>query len=165
MEVWKDVEGFEDYEVSNTDKIKSWKGNKNPIILKGGIKGHGYRSVNLCKNGKKYQRYVHILVAQAFIPNPLNLPEVNHKDGNKLNNNDWNLEWCTTSDNGKHAYKIGLQIPIYGEDNVKAKLTEKQVLEIRALKGIMPYHKIGEIYGVSKSLIGLIQLRKAWQHI
>ncbi len=70
--------------------------------------GHGYKQVQIMREGIRYTRYVHRLVAECFINNPDGLPEVNHKDGNKGNNNAANLEWCTRSENQKHSYRIGL---------------------------------------------------------
>jgi hypothetical protein len=67
-----------------------------------------YARCTLSKDGSPKSYSVHRLVALAFIPNPLNLPQVNHKDGNKFNNHYSNLEWCTSSDNTKHAYDTGL---------------------------------------------------------
>lgn len=93
-EYWKPVVGYEGlYEVSNWGRVKSIKFGRERI-LKPGTNNRGYLFVNLCKNGKKKNFRVHRLVAEAFIPNPYNLPEVNHKDENKLNNNAENLEWC-----------------------------------------------------------------------
>lgn len=88
----------------------------------------------LYKNGKEKLLRVHRLVAMAFLPNPNNLPQVNHKDGNKQNNSVDNLEWCEQSDNMKHAYKNGLQIP--SENQRKAiintnKLKQKKVCQIK----------------------------------
>lgn len=70
-----------------------------------------YITVSLRKDGKDKRYRVHRLVAEHFIPNPDNLPQVNHKDGNKHNNNINNLEWISQSDNAKHAYANHLQIP------------------------------------------------------
>lgn len=70
---------------------------------------YGYERVMLYKNQKKYYKQVHRLVAENFIPNPNNLPQVNHKDGNKLNNNVNNLEWVSCSENINHAYDTGLR--------------------------------------------------------
>lgn len=118
-EEWRDVVGYEGlYQVSNLGRVKSLS---RRIVYKDGreynypskvIKNQkvstGYRSVMLYGvNGKK-QYYVHRLVAETFIPNPNNLSDVNHKDGCKTNNILSNLEWCSRSDNQKHAYKNGL---------------------------------------------------------
>lgn len=76
--------------------------------LNGGHFSNGYGFVCLRKDGVNKNYSIHRLVAEAFIPNPLNLSDVNHKDGNKLNNHVSNLEWCTRSENLKHAVDIGL---------------------------------------------------------
>lgn len=69
---------------------------------------YGYAHLSLTKDGISKRVWVHRLVAEAFIPNPNNLPQVNHKDGNKANNNVENLEWCTIRDNLLHSFRIGL---------------------------------------------------------
>lgn len=76
--------------------------------LNGGCYPNGYEYMGLRKDSKNRMVMVHRIVAEAFIPNPNNLPCVNHKDGNKHNNNVANLEWCTFSQNRKHAYDTGL---------------------------------------------------------
>lgn len=73
--------------------------------------GNGYKQVFISVNGKRYVRYIHRLVAECFIPNPDELPEINHKDGNKANNDATNLEWCTSSYNKRHAIQTGLKKP------------------------------------------------------
>lgn len=121
---WRDVVGFEGkYKVSDYGEIKTvkrefirsdgklWKIRE--IIRKKNIINRGYFSVSLKVNNIGYNRYVHRLVAIAFIPNPFNLPTVNHIDGNKLNNHVSNLEWCSYSNNNIHAFKTGLR-----KDNV-----------------------------------------------
>lgn len=118
METWKDIKGFEGlYQISNSGTVKSlpktWVSGfgrvqtKQETIMKPSLT-KGYKHLLLYKEGKYYARYVHRLVAEAFVPNPLGLPQVNHKDGDKSNNNDWNLEWVTQSENTIHAYKTGL---------------------------------------------------------
>ena len=116
MEIWKDIEGYENkYQVSNLGNVKSletWTGDKyirREKILKNMVYGNGYYYVCLSKNGKVKKYKVNRLVAQAFIPNPDNKPFTNHIDGDKLNNNVDNLEWCTQSENMKHASMIGLR--------------------------------------------------------
>lgn len=94
--------GFENYCVYEDGSVENLSTHKK---LKGTIRLHGYLVYRLSKQGKKYQFYAHRLVATAFIPNPNNYTIVNHKDGNKLNNNVDNLEWCTQSYNMEHAHK------------------------------------------------------------
>ena len=91
-EIWKDIEGSEElYQVSNMGRVKSLRKN---IILKN-QRARGYERVILCIKNSPKNYSVHRLVATAFVPNPDNLPQVNHKDENKLNNCVDNLEWCT----------------------------------------------------------------------
>ena len=78
-------------------------------VMYGGLDSDGYHNVTLSVDGEKKTFKIHRLVANAFIPNREMLPEVNHKDGNKLNNTIDNLEWVTTEDNIKHSYETGLQ--------------------------------------------------------
>ena len=101
-EVWKDCVGFEDYSVSNYGRVYSKRRDK---FLKLCVNSSNYKKCVL--KGKNL--YVHRLVAQAFIDNPNNLEEVNHKDGNKWNNNVDNLEWVSKSKNAKHAFDLGLR--------------------------------------------------------
>lgn len=99
MVLWKDVPDYEGYyEISNTGLIRSKNG-----LRKLQINYHGYYYIKLCKNGvhKKFQ--VHRLVGKTFIPNPHNLPEINHKDENPLNNNVENLEWCDRTYNNNYG--------------------------------------------------------------
>lgn len=99
-EIWKPIEGFEGfYEVSNKGRIRTLRTNK--IITPKNIKG--YSGVRLYANGKDHQLYIHRIVAKAFIPNPLNLPEVNHKDENTRNNCVDNLEWCSRKYNANYG--------------------------------------------------------------
>lgn len=98
IEEFRDVPGYEGlYEVSNLGRVR-----RNGKILKLG-KVRGYLHVNLCKNGIKKQAKVHRLVALAFLPNPQNLPQINHKDEDKTNNAVDNLEWCTSQYNNNYS--------------------------------------------------------------
>ena len=105
-EIWKDIKDYEGhYQVSNLSRVKSIKFGKERI-LKPVTDRHGYSLVGLWKNNKQKTYKVHRLVAEAFIPNPYNLPQVNHKDENPLNNNVNNLEWC----NSKYNCNFGTRI-------------------------------------------------------
>ena len=123
--MWKDIPNYETlYSANEYGEIKSVKNN---ILLKQYVRS-GYKTVYLYKNKNKKSFSTHRLIGLVFIPNPENKPEINHKDGNKLNNHVDNLEWCTSSENKKHAYKIGLRKPVihkgnkkFGKDNVSSK--------------------------------------------
>ena len=113
-EIWKDIKGYEGlYQVSNLGRVKSlgrwvykeyrgkrWQGEK---ILKQIKNKFGYLRVYLYKNRKAKCYAIHRLVAQVFIPNPYNLPQVNHKDEDKSNNRVDNLEWCTSFYNNEYG--------------------------------------------------------------
>jgi len=121
MEIWKDIKEYEGlYQVSNLGRIKSMEkksiGKSNSLriltekILKCNVDAKGYKFISLWKNGEKKRIVkIHKLVAETFIPNPLNLSQINHIDGIKSNNVVYNLEWCTASQNIKHAYDNGLK--------------------------------------------------------
>ena len=130
IEIWKDIENYEGlYQVSNLGRIKSLErdvyrqngtfhyhaGGK---ILAPALNRGGYSQIDLYKNGKMKREYVHRLVAMAFIPNPENKPQVNHKDEVKTNNVVENLEWCTSVYNINYGTKIERQKQTY-KDNYK----------------------------------------------
>ena len=119
-EIWKDIVGYEGlYQVSNYGRVRSLDRTytqkaRNGSILKHTYKGQilkpnnvsGYLQVNIQKHKKRNDQKIHRLVAEAFIPNLNNLPQVNHIDGNKHNNHVDNLEWVTTSENQLHSYYV-----------------------------------------------------------
>lgn len=108
-EIWKDVKNYEGlYQVSNLGNIKSSKREGSAGGFIKSLLTNGYYSVNLWKSGKAKMKRIHRLVCEAFIENTDNKPQINHINGNKLNNRIDNLEWATQSENMKHAYKIGL---------------------------------------------------------
>lgn len=100
-EKWLDIKDYEGlYQISNLGKVKSLEkkagfSNRKERILKQHLDKDGYVKVYLCKNNKVKFLSIHRLIAEAFIPNPNNLPQINHKDENKANNKIENLEWCT----------------------------------------------------------------------
>lgn len=117
-ELWKSVLHFEGlYEVSSLGNVKSLRQNK---IMKHNVDKGGYHRVPLYKNGKKLYKAIHRLVAQAFIPNIDNKPQVNHIDSDRSNNNVNNLEWVTSSENNTHAYKFGKNYSRFGVQNGKS---------------------------------------------
>lgn len=131
QEIWKDIKDYEGlYQVSNFGNVKSLPRKTNNQYNKGIIMKQmiyrGYSKVQLNKNGKIKWFAVHRLVAQAFLPNLDNKPQVNHIDGNKLNNNLSNLEWVTGSENQLHSYRILKNTPSmknhYGSNHVASKI-------------------------------------------
>ncbi len=111
MEQWKDIKGYEGrYQISNLGRVKGLPINEkfykrsDEIILKTFVCGSGYQEVILTVNGERKPKLIHRMVAEAFVPNPDGKEEVNHKDGNKFNNECTNLEWVTPSENIRHSY-------------------------------------------------------------
>lgn len=103
-EIWRPVVGYENlYSVSNYGKVYSFIKNR---VLSAKSNGRGYLQIELTKDKKQKMHYVHRLVAQAFLDNPNNLPEVNHKDENAQNNCVCNLEWCSTKYNLSYGTRV-----------------------------------------------------------
>ena len=133
-EVWKDVIGYEGlYQVSNFGKIKSLRKN---IIMKtqkrGSRENNKYETVKLCGKNQKAKNFsIHRLVAKAFLPNPNNLKEVNHKDENKMNNNLDNLEWSDQSYNRKYSINRGSIKYVKGYENKSCSLKYDEVVWIK----------------------------------
>ena len=118
------------FEISNYGRLKN---TKTQYIYKPNVLNTGYSSVRTTVGKDKIHILIHKAVAYTFLDNPHNLPEVNHKDGNKTNNHVNNLEWCTSHDNQQHKYDIGLfdTNKIKGENNGASKLTWNDVEYIR----------------------------------
>lgn len=154
------IKGYEDYGITKTGKIYSYITNK---WLSLDTTKRGYRTIRLADRrlGRFVKFLVHRLVATQFLPNPRNLPEVNHKDGNHNNNSVWNLEWCTREYNMRHAKETGLYK--IEEDNPRAKLTKEQVLQIYKLyETNQNKREIAKLFNVSDCLIGEIVRGVRW---
>ena len=180
LEIWKDVKGYEGhYQVSSLGRVKSLarivecrKGvfvNKKEKFLKSTKNRKGYLNLKLCikKDGVCSEKtiIVHRLVANEFLENPLNKPQVNHKNGIKDDNRVENLEWATGSENVIHSLVNNLKIPQKGSEHGNAKLTEEKVLEIRKIGRSKTLKELGKIYNVDMSLISLVLLNKIWKHV
>lgn len=162
MENWKDIKGFEDlYKISDTGFVFSKRRSKN---LKSGFTGASmkYPYVHLHKGKKPHNTTIHRLVAEHFVPNPDNKPQVNHIDGVHSNNHVSNLEWCTRSENIQHSVRIGT-FPC-NERSSRAKITIKDALEIRSrYKGGQSSVSISKIYGISQPQAWRIATYKRWK--
>lgn len=156
--MWKTIPAFGGrYEASETGEIRH---SLNKNTRKARKNRYGYLQLNFPKNdgtGKSETALVHRLIALTFIPNPLSLPDVNHKDGNKQNNCVSNLEWVTRQENVKHAYSMGLAHTYKGENHINAKFTNEEVLKIKELyKCGISQQKIADFFNVSQPTIGRI---------
>lgn len=164
MEQWKQIDGHERYFVSSHGRIKNSDGK----VLVGFLKTRkGYYKAQLWKGNKRIKTpFVHRLVAIAFIPNPDNLPQVNHKDTNKLNNHVDNLEWCTNQHNADHAMAHGLMVSFKGEKHPKATITLRQAREIRMaiLNKNFTRAQLCKKYGVSVHIVKDIRNGRSWNY-
>ena len=125
-EIWKDIEDYGgDYQISNFGRVKSFKNGK-VKIRKPYIDKDGYLQIVLSKNGIHKWPKIHRLVAEAFVPNLENKPDIDHIFNNKFDNFAENLRWVTKSENNRYAYETGRVKT--GEDNYQAKLTNEQAL-------------------------------------
>ena len=125
QEIWKDIKNYEGlYQVSNMGRVK----NKKNCTINPELNKNGYKYIPLYKENKRRRELLHRIVATAFIENPNSLPQVNHIDGNKQNNNVDNLEWCTCSYNLKEAYRLKLREParaMLGKKGIKCPNSKK----------------------------------------
>ena len=139
------------YELSSKGYIISNVGKRK--ILNGKLTKCGYRMIVLNVNGQKLYPNLHRLIAKAFIPNPNNYPEVNHKDGNKDNNCVDNLEWVTKVENHKHCRDT--LNPKYNKININ-------IVNLIKQEKSLSHRQIAEKYGIKKTEVGYILKGKRW---
>ncbi len=165
-EIWKDIEEFNgDYQISNKGRVKSKMFAKNGTYSKGEkiltstiSEEDGYEKIAINRNGKTKKRSIHRLMAIAFIPNPNNLPEVNHIDTIKTNNSLENFEWITRLGNMQHANKMG-RIAKYTHH----KINEDQARELKKRISLGENLKSLSLeYGLAHRTIYQIKENKRW---
>ncbi|MEM7557020.1 MAG: NUMOD4 domain-containing protein [Cyanobacteria bacterium P01_A01_bin.84] len=153
-EMYQDIPNYSKYLVSNYGNVMSKKTKK---ILKPYLTNRGYLTVGFWVDKKKRRLSIHRLVASAFLENLKNLPEVNHLNGTKTDNNLCNLEWASGSTNVSHAFQTGLH---------QTKLSRKMALRVRELRSQgNTLRETGKILGVSHSTIWEIEKGLIWKHI
>jgi len=156
-EIWKIIEEFPDYMVSDQGRVKSFKRYKDGKILKYRKNNKNHFQVSLCENGKCKNKLIHILVYETFNDYKLKNNEcVHHDDDNPENNNINNLKLMTKTSH-KSFHNIGKR-------NINAKLTDKDVIEILNEKKL-PLSKIAEKFGIHKNTVSRIKRRETWKHI
>ena len=159
----REVSGFTDrYLAFGDGRIFSIK---RQLFIKPHLSPNGYLKLNVWAKGKVRSRPVHRLIAEAFIPNPENKPEVNHKNGNKTDNSVENLEWCTHSENIQHSVNDIKTFPL-GEQRKESVLTDEKVKRIRRLKLLgFKQKSIARVFNVSIATVHKIIKGKTWKHV
>lgn len=164
IEIWKPIDEFPNRQVSNLGRIKTIYGTIMRPSLRG--KARDYLGVTIAiSHRKSHSRLVHRIVARAFCPNPNNYPQVDHIDGNKLNNAASNLEWVDQKENMRRAMAQGRIIK--GDNHKDAKLSVKIVSEIKAMAKDNPklnQSELGRKLGVHSSQISRILSGQNWKH-
>ena len=166
-EIWKWIKNYEGvYQVSTISRVRNFH-RGNVTLMTPHPTEDGHMHIGLYKDGKTITYSIHRLVAEAFIPNPDNLPEVDHRDGNPANNHVTNLRWCTRKQNAEYAVETGAYK--FGDNHPRSKLTVEKVREIRAK--YVPHSKtcgikaLARDYDVSKSTIEHVVYNEIWKHV
>ena len=160
-EEWRDVDGYEGYQVSNFGRVKSFKRYSQGRISKPIVTRTGYLYVSLSKGKNGHPVRLHRIVAKAFLPNPDDKPQINHRDGCKLNNHVDNLEWVTQGENMQHASILGLRPA--GENHVRAKFSKSDIIYIRENPNTLTQESLATKFGVAQPVISAIQLGKTYK--
>ena len=155
---WKRISDLNEFEISQSGVIRNAQSKK---VIPHSRTKNGYLKTNIFHQGKRYSKLIHRLVMREFMGDS-NL-QVNHIDGNKTNNNIWNLEYGTQSENIRHAFLIGIQNH-EGEKNPAHKLSAKEVREIRKLSKDkkISQRQLAKMFSTSQGNISKIINRKKW---
>ena len=173
-EIWRNVPYYPGYDVSNKGRVRTWRTNSVHDIYRGTpvlrkiikTNSKGYYKLILMKKGRRHHKTVHQLVASAFIMNPFNKRDINHKDGIKTNNETYNLEWCTQLENNNHAVKTGLRDTVL-ENHGMAKLTNSKVRIIKTIfkNKTMKGFQIAKYFKVTPGAISNIKTERVWKGV
>lgn len=163
----KYIPGYEGlYEITTEGEVFSLNYHREHIRKRmiGKMDKDGYIEVGLRKDGRRTYRRVHRLVALTFLPNPNNLPQINHKNLIKSDNSLGNLEWCTHKENIQHFLKNGIMSHNQrGQNNNYSKLKNKDVAQIWKLKGIKPQRELADMFNTTIASVGLIHRQRTWK--
>lgn len=175
QEIWEPIEFvFGLYLVSNKGRVRSlphsvygegknkWQTRKGKILTPEKLI-NGYHRFTLSYDGKSKRMSAHRLVATTFIPNSENKPQINHRNGIKTDNRVENLEWCTGSENVKHAYTNNFFTIQKGEDSSSSKITKRQAIEIFKSKGSSGL--VAKKYPISPKTVRDIRCGKSWSSV
>lgn len=162
---WREIPGYPGYKASDDGRIASFRRNPSGYILSQHKSSNGYMRVQLMRGGTGNCAGVHRFVAMAFIPNPNNLPEVNHKNGDKTDNRVENLEWVTSSQNHLHAYRVlGKQPYAKGKHfDRRAKLSPTEVRLIRSSN--LGLSELSEYFGISESTVYNVRKKRTYKYV
>lgn len=175
MKTWKRIPNYSLYEASTDGEIKTfnWKNQGKEAIMKPAKDNSGYlRTMLMRDDGIMHTIKVHRIIGQTFVDNPENKPEINHLNGIKSDNRAVNLAWTTRSENIQHAFDFLQKTKLIGEKNPAATITEKEVIEIRAVytcdktvKERLTKRQLAQKYKVTIGCIKNIVTNKTWKHL
>ena len=175
IEKWKTIKNYPDYMISNKGRVKSnarivihsdgKKQSQETRFLKLRYNKKGYTTACLSKNKKGIHKTVHRLIGLTFIPNPLNKPQINHKNGIKDDNRVDNLEWVTNKENCEHAVRNNLTKR--GGDNHKSIFTNDEALKVKRLLKYseLSQYKIADLFGVKRHIIADINIGRTYLNV